>query len=348
MKSNCARIKNAATVVGEVKSMCVVPVRLRHFNSQKEVKAFASLDSCNQGTFVTERILKELDVTGVKTSINIKTLNGNQKVFSTLVDGIMVSKQVVSTRDQIHWVKRPKLYARNEIPADPSEVATPLTLKKWRYLDCIAGKIDSDDAVSIDVLIGANCTRVLEPIDFIASKDGGPYALETVLGWCFVGPIGRSCKGDDIIGCSRIAVQDPGTKQISRHHFEIQKAVKDTEISDMMQRMYHLDFIEPRIKFKGLMTNKLDEISYEDKKFFKIMEDQVVKVGKHYVNPSPLRNPEMTLPNNRVMAEKRAHYLKRKFRKDELYFSYYKDFMNEIIEKGYARVSARTPADGNL
>ena len=102
INSNCAGIKNAATVVGEVISMCVVPVRLRHCNSQKEVKTYTLLDSCSQGTFVTERILKELDVTGVRTSINIKTLNGNQKVSSTLVDGIMISKQVLSTRDQIH------------------------------------------------------------------------------------------------------------------------------------------------------------------------------------------------------------------------------------------------------
>ena len=71
-----------------------------------------------------------------------------------------------------------------------------------------------------------------------------------------------------------------------------------------MQRMYQLEFIEPRTKFKDLMTNRLDEISYEDKKFLKIMEDQVVKVGKHYETPLPLRNPEMMLPNNRVMAEK--------------------------------------------
>ena len=126
---------------------------------------------------MTEQILKELDVTGVKTLINIKTLNGNQKVSSILVDGIMVSKQVLSTRDQIHWVKLPKLYTRKEIPVDPSEVATPLKLKKWHYLDCIAGKIASDDAVSIDVLIGANCVKALGPIDFIAHKNGGPYTF---------------------------------------------------------------------------------------------------------------------------------------------------------------------------
>ena len=129
MKNNCAGIKNVATVVGEIISMCVVPVRLRHRNSQKEVKTFTLLDSCSQDTFVTEQILKELDVTGVKTSINIKTLNGNQKFSSTLVDGIMVSKQVLGARDQIHWVKLPKLYTRKEIPVDPAEVATPLKLK---------------------------------------------------------------------------------------------------------------------------------------------------------------------------------------------------------------------------
>ena len=69
----------------------------------------------------------------------------------------------------------------------------------------------------------------------------------------------------------------------------------------MMQRMYQLNFIKPRTKFKDPMTNRLDEISYEDKKFLKIMEDQVVKVGNRYETLLPLGNPEMTLPNNRVM-----------------------------------------------
>ena len=107
--SNCASIKNAATVVREFISMCVAPVRLRHCNSQKEVKTFVLLDSCSQDTFVTEQILQKLDVTGV-----------------------------------------------NQVPVDPSEVATPVKLKKWHYVDCVADKIASDDAVSIDVLIDAN------------------------------------------------------------------------------------------------------------------------------------------------------------------------------------------------
>ena len=218
ISSNCTGIKNAGIVVGEVISIYVVKVRLRHCNSKKEVKTFSLLDSCSQGTFLTELILKKLDVTAVRISINIKALNNNQKVSSTLVDGIMVSKQVLSTRDQIRWVKLPKLYTRKEIPVDPSEVPNPLKLKKWRYLDCIAGKIASDDAVSIDVLIGANCTKAFEPIDFNASKNGGLYALETVLGWCIVGPVVRSCK--DVISCNRTAAEDAGTKKMFKHQSE--------------------------------------------------------------------------------------------------------------------------------
>ena len=146
------------------------------------------------------------------------------KISSTPVDWIMLSKQVLSTRDQIDWVKLSKLYTRKEIPVDPSEVTTPLKLKKWSYLDCIAGNNASDDAVSSDVLIGANCTKTLEINDFIASKNGGPYTLETVLGWCVVGHIGNSCKQDNVISCNRTAIQDARTKQISRHKWNPERS----------------------------------------------------------------------------------------------------------------------------
>ena len=68
------------------------------------------------------------------------------------------------------------------------------------------------EVVSINVLTGTNCIKALEPIDFIASENGSPYAMETGLGWYVVRPIGRHCKGDDVISCNRIAVQNAGTR----------------------------------------------------------------------------------------------------------------------------------------
>ena len=51
------------------------------------------LDSCSQRTFVTDNLLKKLGLSGVRTSINIKTLSRSKKVTSSLIEGLMVSKQ---------------------------------------------------------------------------------------------------------------------------------------------------------------------------------------------------------------------------------------------------------------
>ena len=77
VKSNCAGAGCATATLSQVISMCVVLVRVKHGDSDKEVKTFALLDTCSQGTLVTEAFISKLGVSGVKTSINIKTLNGN-------------------------------------------------------------------------------------------------------------------------------------------------------------------------------------------------------------------------------------------------------------------------------
>ena len=75
--SNDPTVSCATATFSQVIGMCVVPVRVKHSDSDKEVKTFALLDTWSQGTFVTEDLISKLRVSGVKTSINIKTLNWN-------------------------------------------------------------------------------------------------------------------------------------------------------------------------------------------------------------------------------------------------------------------------------
>ena len=49
--------------------------------------------------------------------------------------------------------------------------------------------IKDDQNISVELLIGANCARALEPIKVIPSRNDDPYAMKTVLGWCIVGPV---------------------------------------------------------------------------------------------------------------------------------------------------------------
>ena len=116
----------------------------------------------------------------------------------------------------------------------------------------------------------------------------------------------------------------------------------------MWQRMYELDFVEPKMLSNNVMTDKLEEISYEDKRFLRIMNEQTIKVGNHYQTPLPLQNPAMMLPNNRRVVEKRAQHLKRRFERDPKYFQHYKSFMNEIISKGYAKQSDDASQNGRV
>ena len=43
-----------------VLSMCVVPVKVQHNQSKKEITTFVMLDTCSQGTFVPQSLMEQL------------------------------------------------------------------------------------------------------------------------------------------------------------------------------------------------------------------------------------------------------------------------------------------------
>ena len=52
VKSNCASVGCPTDTLRQVISMCVIPVRVKHRNLDKEVKTFPLLDTCSQGKFL--------------------------------------------------------------------------------------------------------------------------------------------------------------------------------------------------------------------------------------------------------------------------------------------------------
>ena len=140
------------------------------------------------------------------------------------------------------------------------------------------------------------------------------------------------------IYCNRIVVQDVTSGKMASHHFGITNEVKDVSAKQMLQRMYNQEFNESKLAFmEGIGKTDIEEISFEDREFLKMMNENSRKVGKHYELPLPLRNPANTkLLNNRYLAEKRLLSLKKRFLKDPDFFSDYKGFVEELIDKGYA------------
>ena len=63
----------------------------------------------------------------------------------------------------------------------------------------------------------------------------GPYAFQTRLGWCIVGPVNWSNRKGT--SCSRISVKMAKTNCIGRHHFQVKTDVRETGIKEVLDKM---------------------------------------------------------------------------------------------------------------
>ena len=194
----------------------------------------------------------------------------------------------------------------------------------------------------IGLLIGANCPKVLEPCEVISSRNNGPFAFRSCLGWSVVGSINDSAV--NTIKCNvssiRIPVKDVCTDMVASHHFAVGCNVKDSFIERRLNEMYMLDFNEECSERRAM--------SGEDLKFLQIMKDSCTLENGHYVLPLPFRNQEIKLPNNRVQAVKRAEGMKKRMKKDEKFRVEYVEFMNSMIEKGYAKKVSEKTDEGKI
>ena len=116
----------------------------------------------------------------------MKTLTAEKIHISFAVDGLKVSR---TSGMDAEWINISKAYTKDDLPVDLSKIATTEKIKKWKYLQEIAEEISHGDNIKVGLLIGANSTRALEPVQVIASRDGGPHAMKMILVWHIVGPI---------------------------------------------------------------------------------------------------------------------------------------------------------------
>ena len=114
----------------------------------------------------------------------------------------------------------------------------------------------------------------------------------------------------------------------------------------MLENMYNTEFCESRLGLGIEASNNMEDTSFEDQKFLKLMDEKSRKVREHFEIPLPLKDRSVKLPNNRNMAEKRLHCLKSRFIRNPEFFADYKGFIEDLLIKGYAKKSTEKPPDG--
>ena len=143
-----------------------------------------------------------------------------------------------------------------------------------------------------------------------------------------------------------MTAQQAPNLELAKHSFAAQVRVKDVGIGNLLKKLYEVNFIETNTKAISQVSQDLEEVSTEDRRFLDLMDIETKKISKHYQLPLLFKNSALSLPNNRKVAEKRLTSLKNLFLRDSKYWSDYKLFIQNLVTKFYAKKSAGAPTEG--
>ena len=133
-KNNGSLACAATKMTSNVLSMCVVPVKIKCSKSRKVLETYAMLDCCSQETFINSELAKKLRIGGTKTTIKVKTLNGEETQETEAINGL----KVTSLTEKNGWIDLPVSYTRENLLVGDEHIATPDKIKDRKYLERIA------------------------------------------------------------------------------------------------------------------------------------------------------------------------------------------------------------------
>ena len=153
--------------------------------------------------------------------------------------------------------------------------------------------------------------EALQPVEIRKSRNGGPFAVKTRFGWTLNGPLNRSSR--------------------SKYCFFMNaKSSSDEFLSNQLKNYFNQDFNESLADERKMM-------SVQDKRALKIFEESAHLVNGHYQIAIPCKQGQPCMPNNRRLAEQRLGHLKRRLILDPALKQRYANFIDDLLDKGYAR-----------
>ena len=281
----------------------VVPVEIMN-NNEHSVTTYALLDTGSEETFLSKTIS---DILGLKVNncntFAVCTLSGESSV--KVGQANVQVKAVDSLEDRTLTIENVK-------------VVDNLTISATRQRTCHDGpllkdlKIPNVDDNQVTMLIGANAPEAQVHEEFRRGRSGEPYAVRTVLGWAVLGSVDMA-------------------NSLSSQVVTVNFVKYGDELSDQQMRQFlRLDDIDMTRSSKKAM-------SVEDQETLKTMENSVRIVDGHYEIGMLWKSATPCLPSNKQMAEARLQSLKRKLQRDETFHRKYREFMENLIDGGYAR-----------
>ena len=280
--------------------LSVVPVRLKGLDSSSII-TYALLDTGSQSTLIRSDIANKLKLKKKDRKITITTINDTGSKTRVKETSLRVENKddgVGVDIEHCYIVPKTSFYM-------PKQQYSSTMMEKMKNEQGI--KLHNALSEEIGLLIGANAPSVHIPIEIVEGKEAQPFAIRTMFGWTLFGACGQP-------------------KTISMNNLIIKS---DENLHQSVKRLWDQDF----------MTNPSDRDeapSIEDQRCYEKMESETTFNNGKYEVPM-LWKKEITLPNNRSVAEKRFNQLQARLRREPTLRELYEGSMVKYLESGYAR-----------
>ncbi len=292
-------------------SLPIVRVSVRVPNGQREVEVLCALDNFSDKTYCTTELINYLRLQGKKLDMNVRTMTGEGRdryeVVTLEVKGLRKIHLPITLTPVHATNKFPKITPVSTVNCDIEDV-TPEFVRN-APLDTSHGKVH--------LLIGQDHPLALCPRRVVESFPGGPFAVETRLGWQINGPI--IAESPDVASnwaTSFTCMTDPLDRQV--------------------EKFFKLDGPEVLISKQ--------EMSQNDRKVEAFWNANVRMVDGHYEIPIPFKAVKVEFPDNRHTAVVRLASLRKRLLSDPEWRRMYVEAMEKMITLGFVE---RVPMNCN-
>ncbi len=160
--------------------LSIVPMQVKSKLGDFTVTTYSFLDQGSTATFCTEGLMWRLKLTGTKKCTLLQTMGHGNVVNTSVLTGLEISGL-----SEDKFMDLPEVFPQKTIPVSKYNELNPEDIRKCSYLDDV--KILKLDLAEVELLIGTNAPKLLEPCEIINSEGQGPYAVKTLFGWVING-----------------------------------------------------------------------------------------------------------------------------------------------------------------
>ncbi|XP_046346812.2 uncharacterized protein LOC124127462 [Haliotis rufescens] len=293
-------------------TMVIMPVKVLMKGGLRAIETYAFLDPGSSASFCTESLMRQLGASGKPMKLNIDSMGKPRTINTYAVSGMQVCNLTMENH-----VALPKMFTVEKLPVSKIHIPTSDDIKDWTHLrDVEIPIIDAE----IGIMIGNNIADAYTPIEVRSGPDHAPHATRTRLGWALWN-VTRPASATRCLESIRCTV--------NRTDVAVHECEEFKQLDRMVRHSFNIDFPERIIDDEK-------QHSQEDKVFLKGVDESIKLCDGHYEISLPFREQKVSFPNNYSLAFKRLMGLKRQMEQDNKFRLEYTDFMNKMLEKGYA------------